>query len=91
MELKNIVEKWFSKWEQGDFLNLHVTENFRHTSPFGTIKGKINYLNFVKENKDKFLGYQFKIKDEIYDNEKACVCYTANQDDFNLDVSGCYY
>ena len=68
-----------------------ISENFKHTSPFGTINGKKEYVNLVEANKDKFLGYRFEIQDEIYDKDKACVRYTAVQGDFELDVSEWYY
>ncbi len=91
MELKSLVKNWFDKWKEGDFYNLPISENFKHTSPFGTINGKKEYINLVEANKDKFLGYRFEIHDEIYDKEKACVRYTAIQGDFSLDVSEWYY
>lgn len=91
MSLENLVNDWFEKWEKGDFLNLPVSEDFKHTSPFGTINGKQQYLNLVESNKDKFLGYKFEIHDAIYDNHKACVRYTAKQGDFTLEVSEWYY
>lgn len=91
MDIKELVTLWFNKWEDGDFLDLPISENFKHTSPFGTINGKKEYINMVEENKDKFLGYRFEIHDEIYNNKKACVRYTATQGDFTLDVSEWYY
>lgn len=91
MNSETLVKKWFEKWEKGDFFDLPVTENFKHTSPFGTIDGKEKYLDLVRENQDKFLGYQFKLHDGIYYEDKACVRYTAIQGDFNLDVSEWYY
>ena len=91
MKSNSLVKKWFDRWEEGDFLNLPVSQNFKHTSPFGTINGKKEYLNLVEENKDKFLGYRFEIHDEIYYEEKASVRYTAIQGDFRLDVSEWYY
>ncbi|MGD9900644.1 MAG: nuclear transport factor 2 family protein [Calditrichaceae bacterium] len=91
MELKILVKLWFEKWEVGDFLHLPISENFKHTSPFGTIVGKREYLRLVEANKDKFLGYRFKIHDEIYNQTKACVRYTAIQGEFTLDVSEWYY
>jgi len=89
--MKKLVEEWFAKWESGDFHNLPISENFKHTSPFGTIDGKQAYMKLVEENKDKFLGYQFKLHDGIYGKDNACVRYTAIQGDFNLDVSEWYY
>lgn len=91
MKSSDLVKLWFEKWSQGDYLNLPLSENFLHTSPFGTIHGKIAYLNLVKENEDKFLGQTFQIHDEIYAGDKACVRYTARQGkNFVLDVSEWY-
>lgn len=48
---------------------------------------KKQYISLVEATKDKFLGHRFEIHEEIYDEDKACVWYTAIKDDFNLDVS----
>lgn len=90
MRAKELVRKWFDKWEKGDFLHLPISEDFKHTSPFGTIDGKEKYISLIKENKDKFLGYRFEIHEEIFENDRACVRYTAIQKDFKLDVSEWY-
>lgn len=91
-EAKDLIKDWFSKWEEGDFLNLPISENFRHTSPFGTINGEKEYISLVESNKEKFLGYRFEIHDAIYEKDKACVRYTAKQGkDFSLDVSEWYH
>jgi len=87
MRVQKLVESWFDKWEAGDFYNLPIAENFRHTSPFGTIDGKEGYLKLVEANRDKFLGYSFQIHDRLFGKENACVRYTALQGDFRLDVS----
>jgi hypothetical protein len=91
MELKRLVHKWFDKWKEGDFLHLPISEYFKHTSPFGTISGKKQYIRMVEANKDKFLGYRFEIHDELYNKDRACVRYTATQGDFILDVSEWYF
>ena len=91
MTLQELVKTWFDKWNEGDFLQLPIADEFKHTSPFGTIDGKEKYLDLVKENKDKFLGYKFKIHDAIYEKNRACVRYTAIQGDFTLDVSEWHY
>lgn len=91
MDIKTLVKEWFDKWKAGDFYNLPIAEKFKHTSPFGTINGKEEYMKLVEANKDKFLGYHFKIHDAIYNENKACVRYTAIQRDFNLDVSEWYF
>ena len=66
MKIEQLVELWFDKWKTGDFLNLPITENFTHTSPFGTIDGKKAYEELVNSNKDKFLGYEFVIHKECF-------------------------
>lgn len=90
MNSEKLVKDWFDKWEAGDFLNLPITQNFKHTSPYGTIEGKKQYINLVEANKDKFLGHRFQLHDGIYQPDKACVRYTAIQGNFRLDVSEWY-
>ena len=90
--MKDLVKQWFEKWSNGDYMNLPISENFKHTSPFGTINGKQQYLDLVKENEDKFLGQSFDLQDSIYEKDRACVRYTAKKgNDFSLDVSEWYY
>ena len=91
MNIQSLIQKWFQCWNDGDFLNIPVSNNFKHTSPFGTICGKEAYLQLVENNRDKFLGYQFQIHDGIYQENIACVRYTGTQGDFSLDVSEWYY
>lgn len=92
MTSKDIVKLWFNKWEESDFKNLPISDNFKHLSPFGTIESKKAYIEMVQSNKDKFLGYVFEIHDAFYDSNKACVRYTAKQgENFSLDVSEWYY
>ena len=90
MMSKTLVKLWFQKWETGDFLNLPITDDFTHTSPYGTISGKANYVELVEANKDKFLGHQFELHDELYEGTRACVRYTAIQANFKLEVSEWY-
>ncbi len=73
-------------------INLPVTSDFKHTSPFGTIKSKEAYVELVKSSKNKFLGYNFKILDEMYAESSASVRYSASHGkDFRLDASVWYY
>ncbi|MEO2061847.1 MAG: nuclear transport factor 2 family protein [Christiangramia sp.] len=92
MTVEEIIRTWFEKWEKGKFRELPLSEQFSHTSPFGTIEGKDAYLELVERNQDKFLGYEFQIEDGIYEENRACVRYIARQGkDFKLDVSEWYY
>ena len=91
MGAQQFVEDWFAKWESEDFMSLPLTSDFRHTSPFGTINGKQEYLRLVEGNKNMFLGYNYTLHDSLYDPDKACVRYTITKADFSLDVCEWYY
>ena len=91
MQSETLVKQWFQYWENGDFQNLPIAEDFSHTSPYGIISGKESYLDIVRMNRDKFLGHVFQIHDAIYLKDHACVRYSALKDDFRLDVSEWYY
>ncbi|MDE3743283.1 nuclear transport factor 2 family protein [Maribacter polysaccharolyticus] len=92
MDTKKVVKHWFDLWEKGDFKGLPISEDFKHSSPFGTIQGKKAYLDVVEKNKDKFLGYTFIIHEGIYENQRACVRYSAKQGkDFSLEVTEWYH
>ena len=91
MQSEALVKQWFQYWENGDFQDLPLAEDFSHTSPYGTISGKKNYMEIVQMNREKFLGHRFEIHDAIYREEVACVRYTAIKEDFKLDVSEWHY
>lgn len=91
MDIQALVQTWFEKWETGDYLEIPVADNFKHTSPYGTIEGKKAYLKIVEANKDKFLDNHIEIKDEIYEDDRACVRYTITQGDFTMEVSEWLY
>ena len=91
MKIRELVQSWFDKWESGDFPNLPIAEDFQHTSPYGVISGKDAYLDLVKANLDKFLGHQFMIHDQIFEDHRACIRYTALKEDFRLEVSEWHY
>ena len=86
-----LVQNWFDCWTSGDFHQLPITDDFRHTSPYGTIKGKEAYIKLVEANREKFLGHQFNIHDTMADTDKACVRYTAVKGDFRLEVTEWHY
>lgn len=91
MTNQQLVQDWFGKWETGDFENLPLTNDFTHTSPYGTIKGKQAYVQLVAANKEQFLGHRFEIHDELCGEHSACVRYTARQGDFSLQASEWFY
>ncbi|MDN3667822.1 nuclear transport factor 2 family protein [Echinicola jeungdonensis] len=91
MDAKKVISTWFDLWKSGDFLKLPLSENFIHTSPYGTIKGKTRYLQLVEANKNKFLNHKFEIHDILHEKDKVCVRYTAIQENFRLEVSEWHY
>jgi len=48
MNTEALVKDWFAKWQHGDYLHLPLTEDFKHTSPFGITEGKQVYLDLVR-------------------------------------------
>ena len=54
MNPKKITALWFSCWEEGLIHQLPIADNFIHQSPFGIVKGKEKYIDWVNANKDKF-------------------------------------
>lgn len=91
MTTKELVRKWFDIWTKGNFEDLPLADDFKHTSPYGTIDGKSAYMDIIASNRDKFLGHRFDLHDELYEKDKACVRYTALQDNFRLEVSEWHY
>ena len=91
MQSEALVRQWFQYWENGDFEDLPIADDFNHTSPYGTIRGKEAYLEIVKLNRDNFLGHRFEIHDSMFSEDHACVRYSAIKDNFRLDVSEWYY
>lgn len=87
---KSAVHRWFEAWQNADYLNLPISDDFRHTSPYGTIDGKAVYLALVEGNKEQFLGHRFEIHEEIYDGNRAAVRYTTTTDKFSMEVSEWY-
>lgn len=91
MDLQELVHEWISKWEEGDYQNIPVEEHFVHSSPFGNIYGKENYLKLVQANEDLFLGGKFEILDEIYDDDKASIRYLMNKGGHKMEVTEWFY
>lgn len=91
MNIKKLVSRWFEVWTNGDFHNIPVTTKFEHTIPYGTVSGKSNYLELVRGNKEQFLGHNFEIHDEIYQQDRACIRYTVSKNDFSMEVTEWHY
>lgn len=91
MTTENLVHTWFKIWEQGNFEDLPITDDFVHISPYGTISGKTNYLSLVTANKEQFLGHTFELLDTLFQGYKACIRYIAHHNDSKLEVTEWHY
>lgn len=88
---KKFIQDWFTKWENGDFLNQPLNPNFEHHSPYGIIKGKKDYLAIVAQHPDKFLGHQFNLHNILVENNIGVVRYTTSKDHHSMDVTEWFY
>lgn len=91
MVMRDLVTAWFQSWESGRFRDIPVTPEFVHVSPFGSVDGRDAYLSLVEANVDAFLGFTFQIHDAMFDDERACVRYTATRDGNDLEAAEWFY
>lgn len=92
MDSEALVKDWFTKWTEGRYRDLPISDDFKHHSPYGTIVGKQEYLELVAKNEEQFLGHRFEIHEGLYADDKACLRYTTRRgDDFALTVSEWYH
>lgn len=90
--MKNIhpvVAKWISCWENGNIEDLPVTEDFSHTSPFGTIEPKSKYMDIVLKNKKDFLGNTLTITEHIQEGNNVCVQFDQKNKNTGLEMTVC--
>ncbi len=89
-ELPKPVAQWFACWNSGNIENLPITDDFRHTSPFGTIETKARYMDIVRKNRDTFLGNQLEVLKQIVDGNHVCVQFRqTREDDRKFDMPVC--
>ena len=86
--VEQLINQWFDIWSNGNFEDLPLSQDFRHTSPYGIVEGKDSYLNLIEKNKSSFLGNQFKVHEVIYSEDKASVRYTMND---SMEISEWFY
>ncbi len=87
--LHPVVAKWISCWETGDVESLPVTEDFSHTSPFGTIQPKSKYMEIVLKNKKDFLGNTLTVTQQITEGNNVCVQFEQKNANTGLEMSVC--
>lgn len=84
------VAKWFACWNSGVIDDLPITDDFRHTSPFGTIDTKTRYLEIVNKNRESFLGNKLAVLKKIVDGNNVCVQFLqTREDDPEFEMTVC--
>ena len=91
MTTRQLVTSWYARWDEGDYKALPLSDDFQHTSPYGTIEGRKTYLDLVRANKDKFLGNEITILDELYESDRGCTRYSLVNPAFSMDVTEWFY
>ncbi len=89
LKLHAVVAKWFACWEFGKIEELPITEDFSHTSPFGTIRTKEKYLEIVRKNKENFLGNKIRVLQQIKEGNNICVRFSQNNAMTGLSMEVC--
>ena len=87
--LHPVVRRWFSCWESGNVDALPITEDFRHTSPFGTIESKAHYLEIVYNNTQDFLGNKLTVTKQIREGDNVCVQFEQKNENTGLEMTVC--
>ena len=83
------VVRWFTCWNSGVIDDLPITDDFRHTSPFG-IETKSRYLQIVNKNRESFLGNELTILKHIVDGDEVCVQFRqTREDDPGFEMTVC--
>ena len=84
------VARWFACWNSGAIDDLPITDDFRHTSPFGTIETKARYLEIVNKNRDSFLGNRLEVLRQIVEGDNVCVQFRQTREDNpDFDMTVC--
>ena len=84
-----LVKQWFSCWENGNIEELPISDEFSHTSPFGTITPKERYLEIVGKNKKDFLGNTFTILKQIQEGNNVCIQFEQKNANTGLEMIVC--
>ena len=88
-QIHPVVKKWFDCWNTGTVDALPITDNFIHTSPFGTISSKAAYMAIVLKNKEAFLGNTLRVLKQIEDGNQVCVQFEQKNKHSGLEMTVC--
>ena len=71
MNSKEIIDKWFQCWNSGQYRKVPITDQFEHTSPFGTIEGMFAASHNFRDFKLPWRGLCEMIK--LFNSHYKCV------------------
>lgn len=70
----DLARSWLRAWDTGDLSLLRLAEDFVHTSPFGRIEGREEYLRIVEPmSKKSTVG--ITVTDVIEAEDRAAIAY----------------
>ena len=87
--LHPVIQSWISCWQTGNIEALPIADDFKHTSPFGTIESKKRYLEIVEKNKKDFLGNTLTIIKHINEGDNVCVQFEQKNMSTGLNMTVC--
>ena len=87
--LHPVVKQWFDCWNENQIEDLPISDDFAHTSPFGTIRGKQRYLEIVEKNRQDFLGNVLTVIKQITEGNQVCVQFHQKNENTGLEMTVC--
>lgn len=88
-EIDPVVGKWFSCWETGNIDELPIVDDFKHSSPFGTIETKKRYLEVIEKNRKNFFGNKLTVIEQVKENNNVCVQFEQKNSNTGLEMLVC--
>ncbi len=73
-QTRQLAKQWIEVWGRDDPATLPLADDFVHVSPFGTIEGRENYLEFIRPKTEGKVG-PIPVQDIFADGDRACVRY----------------
>ena len=81
----DIARTWLKAWDTGDLSLLALTEDFVHTSPFGRIEGREEYMRVVEPmSGDSTVG--ITVRRVMEDEDQAVIAYELETTAGKVDV-----
>lgn len=80
-----LARDWLRAWDTGDLSLLRLTPDFVHTSPFGRIEGREEYLRIVEPMSRKTV-LRITVRDVIAAEDRAAITYQLETPAGNVDA-----